>query len=232
MRFFLEYYVYTLSLSSLSPAASPDSVLVQDIQFALSAMTSIERPQNGMLLGCAHDLFAMIPYATAGPIHWSPEDLQGGPQTTQEIQERVLSWSPPQNCSHTWATAGKLYQLAILLLLDDSDEIGEPYLMEMGSYIHIEDFVSLLKNLEVGSEITTTLCWPLAVAGFHAHAPQHRQAIDTYLSWMVAKYGFGNLTQLRQLLSRFWRENSGPKAQTDSGKMRLRRKDLNDILFA
>ncbi|KAF4949082.1 hypothetical protein FGADI_9156 [Fusarium gaditjirri] len=125
ISFLLEYYTYILSLSSFSLPSNPDAFLAKDVQLAFEAVSSIEKPMTGMLLGCAHELFTVIPYAMT--------ELDGGDVEASQfchidacaIRQKVLSWSPPQKYTQNWIAAGRLYQLAILLLLEDRGRVPE-----------------------------------------------------------------------------------------------------------
>lgn len=232
ISFLLEYYTYILSLSSFSLPSNPDDFLARDVQLAFAAVSSIEKPMTGMLLGCAHELFTVIPYATVELYDDFFETSHFCHIDACAIRQKVLSWRPAQQYPENWIAAGRLYQLAILLLLEDRGRIPEAYRVEDTSHIYICDFVTLLQTITVGSTITTTLCWPLAVAGSYAHTTEHRQVINQYLTEMIAKYGFGNLSQLQGLLHSVWDDSSRKSAKTDTLLTTMKKQGLNSILLA
>lgn len=218
--FLLECYLYMLSLSSLNGGyhSNDDGMIARDVEFAIHTATTINRPFSGMLLGCAYQLFVVIPYMA--PV-LSTRDDHPAFRTLDDVTREVQAWEPPWYCSPDWVSAGRLYQLAIKLILYDTITGTEK------DPANMEDFVLLLRTIEVDSPITTTLCWPLAVAGLHAYTPAHRTAINEYLTAMFTKYRFGNLLQLRMILYRIWAKNQ----DTSNITITLRRGDLNSILL-
>ncbi|KAF5615596.1 C6 zinc finger domain protein [Fusarium tjaetaba] len=232
ISFLLEYYTYILSLSSFSLPSNPDAFLANDVELAFEAVSRFEKPMTGMLLGCAHELFTVIPYAMTGPDDGDFETSQFCHIDASTLRQKVLSWSPPQKYSQNWIAAGRLYQLAILLLLEDRIRNPESYRVEETSHTYICDFVTLLQTITVGSTITTTLCWPLAVAGSYAYTTEHQRVINQYLTEMIANYGFGNLSQLQSLLHNVWDNSSRESEKTDTLLATMKKQGLTRILLA
>ncbi|OAL40444.1 hypothetical protein AYO20_00180 [Fonsecaea nubica] len=206
--FVTEFYAYVLTLSSFTSKTS----VVDDAQVIFNALSRLKTPMTGPFFGCARELFALIPSAAAAIRYLDHEPRtneqtqQHDPSLTTNLRSRVLSWAPAPICRDDQVIAGRLYQLSILLLLNNTEEPGE---IEGGDFpssseVLMSNFVDMLQNLNVGAEITTTLCWPLAVAGSYAYDVHHQQVIKQYLVEMEAHYAFKNLTLLRTLLQRCW----------------------------
>lgn len=236
MSFLAEYYAYVLTVSSFSLTTVPNYSLVQDVQSVFAVTARLEKPMTGALLGCAHGLFALIPCAAteladrhSGPVSDAP-GLQRNLVSGRELRSRVLSWRPAQVCTEDWVVAGKLYQLAILLLLvEGEDDFG---MLSEGSESSsfVSEFVALLNSLDVETNITTTLGWPLAIAGAYAYDPEHRRVISQYVSDMEARYGFRNLTQLRALLNALWEADDRTTLQTGKIDLAMRGQGMTVML--
>lgn len=232
----MEYYAYILAVSSFSLSVDPNCSLLQDVQPVFVAISALKTPMSGMLLGCAHELFALIPSAAAEweKYHYkSPLVVQGlknDLSSKHELRMRVLAWSPGPSSAKDWVIAGQLYQLAILLLLEEGETPFSSCDADSGSDAFVSRFVALLRSLGFNSEITTTLCWPIAVVGSHACQHENRQAIRQYVSDMEVKYGFRNIAQLKTLLDVLWEGNKSTAVDAESIIMAMKKQAMTVML--
>ncbi|KAK9238149.1 C6 zinc finger domain protein [Lipomyces kononenkoae] len=210
--FVMELYAYILTVSSSSLAVDENYSLVRDSELVFAAIEAMNKPVTGMLFGCAYELFGLIPSAARVPgkgnlsdkLNATETDLLQGTSKRCELRSRVQSWVPGPVSGRDPVIAGKLYQFALLLLLEDYQVSFSSYNTEAESNNFVSNFIYLLRSLPVDSDVATTLCWPIAVAGSYAHEPEHRRFIRQYLLSMEARYQFGNIIQVLGLLDSLW----------------------------
>lgn len=212
----MEYYAYILAVSSSSQIDRPQCSFIQEVTAVFSSLEVTRDLAAVTLCGCSHELFALIPFTAAelrrscqSPGPWASASAS----SKQELRTRVLSWTPDTSSHRDWISAGKLYQFAILLLLEGRQNFLSPCAADPGADQIVAEAVELLGELPVISSVTTTLCWPIAVIGSHAHQAEHQRIISHYVSSMEATYGFRNMAHLRVLLLWLWengvREHAG-----------------------
>ncbi|KAK4159047.1 C6 zinc finger domain protein [Cladorrhinum sp. PSN259] len=203
IAFVTELYAYVLSLSASSAVDGPDAVFLRHIEDVFTTMSETPVPIFGTLFGCARDLFRLIPAVVSESTEkiWTAK--------TDNLRAQVRSWTPDPTFNNQHAIGGKLYQLAMLMLIDRAE--SQQFL--------VSSFVELLQALPVDAEVVSILLWPLAIAGFRARQAEHQAAITRYMADMYAKYGFGNIRQTIELLQSVWTGLTIPDADSISAAM-------------
>ncbi|KAK4225458.1 C6 zinc finger domain protein [Podospora fimiseda] len=203
LAFVTELYAYVLSLSASSTVDGPDASFLRHSDDVFLLISGKPTPVYGTLFGCARDLFRLIPAVVFESTKrtWTTE--------TGNLRHQVRSWTPDSSFSERHAVGGKLYQLAMLMLIERTE--SEQSL--------VTSFVELLQTLPVDAEVVSILLWPLAIAGFRARQSEHRDVITSYLSDMHTHYGFGNIRQTLELLESVWAGVTVPEADSISAAM-------------
>ncbi|KAK3997957.1 C6 zinc finger domain protein [Cladorrhinum sp. PSN332] len=203
LAFVTELYAYVLSLSASSAVDGPDASFLRHIEDVFGTMSKKPAPVYGTLFGCARGLFRLIPAVV------SESTEQRWTASADNIRHQVRCWIPDPTFNEQHAVGGKLYQLAMLMLIERAE--SQEFL--------VTSFVGLLGALPVDAEVVSILLWPLAVAGLRARQPEHRAAITSYLSDMYTQYGFGNIRQTMDLLQSVWTGLTVPDADSISAAM-------------
>ena len=204
--FVLEWYSYLLTLSLITDK-SYDETIADHCVSVFRAFTDV--PPSGVLFGCAYDLFSLIPSATNVCKRVYAEMAADGGQISPDTDkaradmlEYVMCWKP--DCDHVeTATAGRLYQLALSVLL--RTDSWAPDVQEL-----LNQVPGLLDLVPAECSVTTTLCWPLSVIGSVAQADFCRSSIREYMVKMAGWYKFANIRQMLELLDELWKMSDLP----------------------
>ncbi len=231
LEFLKEYYSYISHITNLSNESDVDLSYFKD-HIRVETLTSEKSP--GVLLGCAHKLFELIPqisssirqqyrlrsdHSQTNHAQASLKDAYDMIQRQREIQISILSWSPPQDSDPTFVLCGKIYQQALLIYnsstilqpLNQSSEM-EFILIRRG----IDHVIALLHNLPVDAPISATIVWPLAFLGTLASDPHHREVIHARLRAIWDILGLGNVKKTIGFLERYWADNNPLKTSFDT----------------
>ncbi|KAJ5654333.1 hypothetical protein N7490_001336 [Penicillium lividum] len=193
-----ELYVYNSSLASFTTNCPPTPLPIH-----ASPIKS-----DGVMCGCAHELFSYIPKVSALMWEFASHDSKL-PRKDLILQYHLLSaqikiWKPYSDQSGMILCA-ELYQQSLLLLLDFQ-------FTSNGSQIDIENaFQSLeflLARFPPTSPMATTATWPLFVFGIIAHNDHHKTLIQSYLQGSVKEFGMGVMSTALGHLEEIWKEES------------------------
>lgn len=200
----LEWYSYLLTVSTICDAKSDDDVVEHSSSIFMELLQRNMSP-SGVLFGCAHELFCLIPQvmALSKRIHTEHQVLGYISTEAECVRASLLSSIQEWNTSSTDAnciTAGRIYQLALIVLLQADSDSGT-----LQSFT--DQLPNLLQLLPVGSSVTTTLCWPLGIIGSLAQTAICKNSIRGYLSAIYTRYRFKNLHQTLMLLETLWAED-------------------------
>ncbi|KAJ5746376.1 hypothetical protein N7520_011558 [Penicillium odoratum] len=159
-----ELYVYNSSLASFTTNCPPTPLPIHTSPFK----------SDGVMCGCAHELFTYIPKVSALMWEFASHDSKL-PRNDLNLQYHALraqikNWKPYSEQSGMVLCA-ELYQQSLLLLLDFQFSGN-------GSQINIENAFQnlefLLARFPPTSPMATTATWPLFVFGIIAHNDHHK----------------------------------------------------------
>lgn len=186
--FLSELHVYLSAVSQITLNAT-SSIRVIDSLASATATQNLGRTEgSGVLLGCASDLFQMIPRITASfRDKLIPTLSNGGYMSEAEhlaaskyLEYSIIMWSPPSVSSPEFIACGLLYQQALLIFLYASRYGRDTENPDFRSLTQecLEQFIEMLDELKFDSNPSaTTLIWPLTIAGSCALQPTHRKRI-------------------------------------------------------
>ncbi|KAK2751075.1 hypothetical protein FQN57_000150 [Myotisia sp. PD_48] len=226
LEFLKEFYIYITRITEIS---SNEIIQLDDqyqpIHHPRSASPWVSNKSFGILVGCAHELFDLIPQVSALARERRRKYSSEGDNTQQAVPSpatlddngedlayysllaKILAWVPPESSPSDFATAGKIHQQALLCYLDIS--CANPPISaqsELPESIQGRFYVlnNLLAELPLDAPISSTLCWPLALFGSVARDEYQRAII---LGRLEAMWGFlhiGNIMSTMNLLKRLW----------------------------
>lgn len=208
LEFLKEYYVYIANITDLS--MDDESTTPDPDALCAEPLTSDKTP--GVLLGCAHRLFELIPEmsALARQQHFVENESYALVQRRQEMKSRIISWEPPANCDPDFALCGRIYQQAFLVYNNTMsvqmyDTSNSSHVVFVGQ--SIEKALSLLSALPITAPISATLVWPLAFLGTLALEQYQREVIRNRLENIWNLLGLGNVRATIDFLARYWSDN-------------------------
>ena len=209
--FIIEFYLYIAILSS--PQLGPDwtELMIEDCSWLYGDGTA-DCKSWGMLFGYANDLFGIVPLVSAFSHQSSKVDNESASKsfeiivTYHSLLTRVQNWRAPENGDPAFVACGRIYQQALLLLLHTSFYRDEHESLTLNNLIDqgVQEFVVLLEGMSMASPITTTLCWPSAIAGSCARSESHRKVIRERLRMMHERFGMENIPAVLRVLEALW----------------------------
>jgi hypothetical protein len=222
LEFLKEYYAYIANITDLSidkEATTPDLDTLR-----AEPLTSDKTP--GVLLGCAYRLFELIPEmsdlarqqerlnSTISTSQLEQQYVENETyavvQKRQEMQSRIMSWEPPENCDPDFELCGRIYQQAFLIYNSTVSlhwrDISNPSQVAFVGQ-SIDNVLNLLSALPVRAPISATLVWPLAFLGTLSLEQHQREAIRNRLQDIWNLLGLGNVKATIDFLTRYWADN-------------------------
>jgi hypothetical protein len=178
-----------------------------------------ESKSYGAMLGCAHDLFELIPAVCKLGEKRLQEERDGlysfeTMVTYKSLESKSKNWEELDHAlgsNNDFLTVAKLYQQALLIFLHTNfwgSNVSDPVLLDMidGS---IGILLSLIVTVPADSPILTVLLWPSIIIGSCLRRPEHRD----FLRGMMESSPFSNasVSQAVQTLVWLWEDGGyGP----------------------
>lgn len=240
LEFLKEFYIYISRITEISCDSErlPYRDQYRPVHDPTSAAPWISNKSFGILVGCAHELFEMIPQVSAYGRKRRRDYMHGTkrghePDTPNDeglidddwadeltyysLQAKILAWQPPEGAHEDFVTCGLIYQQALLCYLDIS-YITSP----ITAHSDMPDSIMqrfgvldvLLAKLPLDAPISSTLCWPLALFGSVAREGPQRAMVLGRLEAMWQFLRIGNIMSTMNLLKRLWGDE--PKDSTTS----------------
>jgi hypothetical protein len=214
--FVAELYLY-LAISMGIPLGSESHYFISQEADLLFPFVKAER-HPGPLLGCAHELFELIPQIHT--LARTCSDLARGvapssepTHTYQQLVDKLFAWKPPRDARNDFVSCARVYQQALLVFLlmsmqrfidqpiNTSEVIDQAFAVAEGE----------LRALSLDSPISTTLTWPLAVLGSSSNVPGHQEVVRIRLQHLYQHLHWTVFDQVLCILEVLWGDHSLPR---------------------
>lgn len=228
------------SLSSLEGSSSTYPRFLHATKLVEKCFASIQRsrlcvvadstlsPGFGVMFGCAHELFQMIPRICELGVECHKDKLgvfssARGAYLYVALEGKILAWKPPlrNGVSYTGdlLLAAEIYRRALLIFLHTTyygSRVTDPLLRSSVNDV-LESVVPLFHQMldwiTVNSDgrscepaIATTMLWPLTIIGSCTVNPCHRQYLRVILT--SSQYEMQSLACVMKLLDWLWDDRS------------------------
>ncbi|PVH87658.1 hypothetical protein DL98DRAFT_525691 [Cadophora sp. DSE1049] len=210
INFVMELYAYVACITDLTVEADAVVVVKSDSESNFDQV--INSHSSGILLGCAYELFQLVPLVSdlrqrqynAG---LSPERTQtdnndwlGFLEECSALHLQISTWEPPPGATSDFANGGRLYQEALLAYLEMS--ISDAVDLEVVKRTEVA--MALLNDIPQNAPIAVTLYWPLSLFASITDNLQHRKTIKQRFKQMYDDLGIGNILTIIEFLDRLW----------------------------
>ncbi|KAK6216970.1 C6 transcription factor [Colletotrichum tabaci] len=214
LDFLVEYYVYTatLSLVSLDARVGPQSLISAELETFAHGL--VAKSYVGSLCGCWLRLLLQIP-TIFHLAHGILADDGNSPRVLTaddtmlfaRVYSAIEAWQPDSSVSQDVATAGRIFQSALLIYLYTILDTSLP--SANGCYaasreLAVNDAFIHFDQLAPDARINTSLCWPIVIIGTCIADEERRAVLRTRLRTMFATIGLGNIHKTSLLLERIW----------------------------
>lgn len=208
--FLLEMHAY-LSLVVNVTANSEYGFSRDTIDSCMNALGGLHESKSyGAMLGCAHDLFELIPSICKLGETSLQEEREGlysfeTMAMYKSFESKIKNWEEPEHTfgnNSDFLIAAKIYQQALLIFLHTSfwgSNVSDPVLLDMVDH-SIEILLSLIVMVPADSPILTALLWPSMIIGSCLRRPEER----AFLQSMMASSLFNNASVSRAVQTLEW----------------------------
>lgn len=208
----IELYLYFAILLYIPLGPDSESSIFHDSEVLFQQLG--DKRRLSPLLGCSHELFALIPqvFDLARKRQASLNNSDGqlfASQTAEfaSLFEKIMMWCPPAGVNADFLYCGIIYQQALLVFLitsfrdpdanpSDDDPIVDRAFNILGA---------ALDKLPYDAPTATTLTWPLAIFGSSSNVPEHRDLIRKRLSGLHSRLEIPCFGQLLRVLEALWK---------------------------
>ena len=209
----MELYAYVTCITELTIEDATVVALDSYTESNFGPVLSSNSP--GMLLGCAYQLFQLVPLVSDFwkrqrhsrlPLEKPPIDNNDWYRSLKEysaLHSQISSWEPPPDATLDFANGGRLYQEALLAYLELSNS-GAADLEIVKN--RTDAAMALLYNIAGNAPIAVTLCWPLSLFASITINLSYRETIRQRFQQMYHDLGFGNMLTIIEYLDRLWDE--------------------------
>ncbi|EXJ80882.1 hypothetical protein A1O3_07169 [Capronia epimyces CBS 606.96] len=211
--FIVELYLYFVILASTPLGPESHHLIVQD---ALTFFPYLKnRRYPGPLLGCAYELFELIPQVFKLAKERADEVKMGIPLSPQTVAAfegvlaKILAWTPPADAANDYVRCGRIYHQALLVFLFTSfvEFDNQPVNLDELVGQAFEVLREELGHLPLGAPIATTLNWPLAVLGSCSKLPEHQDLIRRRLQDLCDRLQIPCFGQILHILEVLWKSS-------------------------
>lgn len=215
LNFVKELYTYLTCISDLTV----DPKRLATISHGQDFGPLITARSQGMLVGCAYELFGLVSLVmdVCRKEKLAMLDCERSHDDSPDVDEylkiinkgyyalyfQVVAWKAPEDSTADFANCGRLYQTALLICSDPPPSIKFDF-STMES--HVASAMTLLDNIPEYAPVNVTLSWPLAIFGSVTHNVVHRQKIRLRLQRMYDDLGLGNIPTIIGFLESLWRD--------------------------
>lgn len=223
LEFLKEFYIYITRITDISYDSERPPSETGSENDPNSVVSRVGTKSHGMLVGCAYEIFNMIPRVSAlarrkrGRLRNRDTGKQMTEDQARELEEDrasyhamhayIQAWQPVSDVDPDITICGAIYQQAVLCYLDvsfaDPSLVAEPQLPLIVQE-RFDTLNPLLEALPLEANISSTLCWPLALFGSLAKDETQRDIIYRRLQAMWDVLKIGNITATMKFLERLW----------------------------
>lgn len=227
VEFVKEYYAYLSRITALSMASE---VKPKEDVAAFAGLKPLTSHKSwGMLTGCAHELFELIPQICSlvqrrktmfrrlsakkkqslahAAFESRCEESDALEEEYTTLQSLISNWQPDMQAEPHFILCGGIFQQTLSLHLFTSFKSPSSHFSASENQF-IEEcfsiFLDLLESLPFSAPISTTLCWPLAVFGSLAREQSHQRIIHHRLMTMWEYSGAGHTRETAKFLESLW----------------------------
>jgi hypothetical protein len=220
--FLLETYTYLISVVNFTANTDSDyrTVIFDPCTEALESLQHSK--VSGALLGCAQDLFKLIPsICKFGYRRLNEEKNQKFSFETialyKSLESKIQDWQPPKVIDREdfstkdRITAAKIYQQALLVFLHGNyygSKVMDPKFLALVD-TSLAKSLPFIGDISDDSPIMTTLLWPGLVLGSCLQQPLHRMLLRDRL--LGSPFNMMLVSQTVHILEWLWEEGEfGP----------------------
>lgn len=199
----------------ISISTKCDDAVSRDPVLANEAARLVSQGYAGNICGCWLELLLLIPQICAlqRDCH---EDGPDRMSTFLSLQRKILQWVPLGSPTSDGSIVGRIYQHALLLCLYTCSGITQSVSTQRISDVvelhHQDELINHTTSdalaavllLQGDAQISTSLCWPLAVIGSCLTHEVQQNAIRLRLMTMFETIRLGNIQRTLQLLELIW----------------------------
>ncbi|KAH9214096.1 fungal-specific transcription factor domain-containing protein [Leptodontidium sp. 2 PMI_412] len=241
--FVMELYAYVTCITDLTVEDGPLGAVYPETESKFGPLISSRSP--GMLLGCAYELFHVVPLISdfcvrqrnaklsLGKTQVDSSDCYELGKEYSALRLKVSTWEPPADATSDFANAGRVYQEALLAFLEMSatDAPDSEVIKDRTDVAMI-----LLSNIPQHAPIAVTLYWPLSLFASITHNTQYRETIRERFQQMYDDLGIGNILTIIDFLDLLWDDQTDTTLRNtlpvqSTSLQSLTRKHGTDISF-
>jgi hypothetical protein len=189
--FLLELYTYLISVVNITANTNSDyhTVIFDPSVDALGSFS--DSKMYGSMLGCAQNIFEMIPSICKlgyKRIQEQTQDIYNGDHFAENIttykllEARILGWKPQENFdqkdefTNDRIVSAKIYQQSLLIFLHANyygSQVSDPTFLNLVDK-SLQAIVPLVMILPLESPILSTFMWPVMIMGSCIRDPLFR----------------------------------------------------------
>tara|TARA_R110002060_G_scaffold33356_7_gene44084 strand:+ start:133 stop:855 length:723 start_codon:yes stop_codon:yes gene_type:complete len=208
----MELYAYVACITDLT--AQAEAVIEMEADSESNYYEVISSNSSGTLLGCAYELFQLVPLVSnlwqrrrnAGLSQEEPQidnnKWLGHLEEGSALHLQISSWRPPLGATPDFANGGRLYQEALLAYLEMSTSDDA----DLDVVTRTDVAMALLNDIPQNAPIAVTLYWPLSLFASITNNLQYRKTIRQRFKQMYDDLGIGNILTIIDFLDRLWGE--------------------------
>ncbi|KAK0115656.1 hypothetical protein ONS95_000074 [Cadophora gregata] len=224
--FLLELYAYLALINNVTLNLESEARLIPFDPFMFS-LNSLEASSSfGVMFGCGHELFEMIPRICELGVECHKDKLGVFSSSRSSylyvaLEGKIIAWQPPLRngipYSGDWLIAAEIYRRALLVFLhttfygprvtdhllrssvDDVIDSVIPVFEQMLGWITLDE-----NGRTCEPAIATTLLWPLTIIGSCMVQYEHREYLRTILT--TSQYEMQSLSCVMKLLDWLWED--------------------------
>ncbi|KAI1613408.1 fungal-specific transcription factor domain-containing protein [Exophiala viscosa] len=221
LGFLAEAYTYLATLWSISSKPAWDELL-DDAEYSLYKSDVLVHRSSGMLLGCYHDLFALIPSITLLAKERALDQDNLGTYSTESLaifatlKQQILEWEvSPTVSDQNVIDCGRIYRKALLVHLETAFRRHDHPLYKKNHLRPcinecLESLATVLARFPAAeAPIATTLVWPLVVLGASATEIRHRDLIREMLQSLHRNIQMPVILNTCNLITELWATHEG-----------------------
>ncbi|PVH77340.1 hypothetical protein DL98DRAFT_423925 [Cadophora sp. DSE1049] len=226
--FLLELYTYLTLINNVTLNLESEARLIPFDPFMFS-LNSLEGSSSfGVMFGCAHELFEMIPRICELGVECHKDKL--GVFSSSRVsylyvglEGKILAWKPPLRNGVPYSgdllVAAEIYRRALLIFLHTTfygPRVTDPLLRSSVDDVIdtvVPVFEQMLEWITLDADgrtcepaIATTLLWPLTIIGSCMVDPEHRQYLRMILT--TSQYEMQSLSCAMTLLDWLWEDSN------------------------
>jgi len=209
----VELYLYLVTCANITLNALTDTRVIKYDRSLHAVSKAPGSKAFGVMLGCAHDLFEIIPQISRlARLRLLEQEVHHGPckETTavfRKLEDDILCWKPPSSrTNQDLVLCGLIFQQGLLVYLyasfysrDVQNTSSQELILQS-----LNAAWTLLTRVDCTSPSTTILVWPLTMLGSCAIQPRLRRKISDTLTAMDLYLNMAPPRLALQVLELLW----------------------------